>query len=86
MKAGCPKCGADSIACYGLAMGGIGPYEVCESCDWADWIDTPKQRAERLEKSKKYDPPKDRYPPKDRFEAMGWDTLEEKRIDTEEDP
>lgn len=30
----CPVCSSRNLmACYGLAFGGIGPYEVCEDCD-----------------------------------------------------
>lgn len=30
----CPVCGSRNLMqCYGLAMGGFGPYEVCEDCD-----------------------------------------------------
>ncbi len=30
----CPVCGSRNLmACYGLAFGGLGPYEVCEDCD-----------------------------------------------------
>lgn len=31
----CPKCGAKEVSMgYGLAGGGIGPYEACDACDW----------------------------------------------------
>ncbi len=30
----CSVCGSKNLmACYGLAFGGLGPYEVCEDCD-----------------------------------------------------
>lgn len=34
----CPKCGsAELIKGFGLAFGGMGPYQFCDSpgCDWA---------------------------------------------------
>ena len=30
----CPCCGSrNRMACYGIAFGGLGPYEICEDCD-----------------------------------------------------
>ena len=30
----CPVCSSRNLmVCYGLAFGGLGPYEVCEDCD-----------------------------------------------------
>jgi hypothetical protein len=30
----CSVCGSRNLmACYGIAFGGLGPYEVCEDCD-----------------------------------------------------
>lgn len=31
----CPRCGAEDVSSgFGLAGGGYGPYESCDSCDW----------------------------------------------------
>ncbi len=30
----CPKCGGHCSQGYGLAFGGIGPYEACNDCDY----------------------------------------------------
>lgn len=38
MNEACPLCGSTStFVCYGLALGGLGPYEVCEGCDAVIW-------------------------------------------------
>lgn len=48
----------------------------------------PGYRREKLREYLREQTEEDRgpRPPENRFEAMGWDTLEERRIDLEEDP
>lgn len=39
----CPKCEGNLQSGYGLAYGGFGPYQFCESCDWATKHPEPEE-------------------------------------------
>ncbi len=42
----CPECGGELYQGFGLAYGGMGPYQCCLDCDWVTKHPEPSSKVE----------------------------------------